>query len=101
VLYSKGGAEGLSTARLSTLLNGALGVVAKTRGGVFIDFDAIPEAGVAVEVALKYLLSSQSRSLRNLLADELENVSDLLLRQAMSKVFGALLMRILTYADVC
>jgi hypothetical protein len=54
-----------------------------------------------VEVALKYLLSSQSRSLRNLLADELENVSDLLLRQAMRKAFGALIMRMLTCADVC
>jgi len=88
VLYSKDG--DLSTARLSTLLNGALGVVAKSKGGVFVDFDSIPEDGVALEIALKYLLSPESRSLRNLLADELENVSDLLLRQAMRKAFGAL-----------
>jgi len=88
VLYSNGG--DLSTARLSTLLNGALGVVAKSKGGVFVDFDSIPEDGVALDIALKYLLSPESRSLRNLLVDELENVSDLLLRQAMRKVFGAL-----------
>jgi len=86
VLYNGGD---LSTARLSTLLNGALGVVAKSNGGVFVDFDSIPEDGVALEDALKYLLSEKSNSLRNLLADELENVSDLLLRQAMRKAFGA------------
>merc|ERR1719316_2488057 len=80
----------LSTARLSTLLNGALGVVAKSQGGVFVDFDSIPEDGVALEVAVKYLLSNSSRSLRNLLASELENVADLLLRQGLRKAFGAL-----------
>ena len=87
VLYNGGD---LSTARLSTLLNGALGVVAKSKGGVFVDFDSIPEDGVALEVALKYLLSRDARSLRNLLAEELENASDLLARQAMRKAFGAL-----------
>jgi predicted unusual protein kinase regulating ubiquinone biosynthesis (AarF/ABC1/UbiB family) len=35
----------LSTARLSTLLNGALGVVAKSQGGVFIDFDSSLRTG--------------------------------------------------------
>lgn len=80
----------LSTARLSTLLNGALGVVAKSQGGVFVDFDSIPEDGVALEVAVKYLLSNSSRSLRNLLASELENVADLLLRQGLRKGFTAL-----------
>merc|ERR1719183_1943499 len=87
VLYNGGD---LSTARLSTLLNGALGVVARSKGGVFVDFDSIPDDGVALEVALKYLLSPESRSLRNLLVDELKNVSDVLLRQAMRKAFGAL-----------
>ena len=87
VLYNGGD---LSTARLSTLLNGALGVVAKSNGGVFVDFDSIPEDGVALQDALKYLLGEKSNSLRSLLADELENVSDLLLRQAMRKAFGAI-----------
>merc|ERR1719240_1449800 len=66
VLYNGGD---LSTARLSTLLNGALGVVAKTQGGVFVDFDSIPEDGVALDEALKYLLSDEARSLRALLAE--------------------------------
>lgn len=87
-LYGNGG--NLSTARLSTLLNGALGVVAKNQGGVFVDFDSIPEDGVALEVAIKYLLSEKSRSLRNLLATELENVADLLFRQGTRKAFSAL-----------
>lgn len=87
VLYNGGD---LSTARLSTLLNGALGVVAKSKGGVFVDFDSIPEDGVALQDAFKYILGEKSNSLRSLLADELENVSDLLLRQAMRKAFGAI-----------
>ena len=87
VLYNGGD---LSTARLSTLLNGALGVVAKTQGGVFVDFDSIPEDGVALDEALKYLLSDEARSLRALLAEEAENVADVLARQAMRKAFGVL-----------
>lgn len=88
VLYTNGG--DLSTARLSTLLNGALNVVAKTKGGVFIDLDSIPEEGVSLDVALAYLLGDDALSLRTLLADELETVADLLARQALRKALGAL-----------
>jgi len=88
VLYAGGG---LKTSRLSVLLNGALGVVARTQGGAFIDFDSIPEEGVPLEEAIKYLLSDKARSLRNILADEVENAADVLLRQSLRKGFSAFL----------
>merc|ERR1719310_886042 len=39
-LYGNNG--NLSTARISTLVNGALGVIARSKGGAFVDLDSIP-----------------------------------------------------------
>lgn len=87
------GGEGFSADRLLTLLNGALGVVSKTRGGVFIDLDSIPEDGVTLTTALTFILSDRARSLRRLLLDELESVGDVLLRQALRKTRDAMITR--------
>jgi len=86
VLYAKDG--GLQTQRLSVLLNGALGVVARTQGGAFIDLDSMPEEGVSLSEALRFLLSPRTRSLRALLTEELDAAADVLLRQALRKSFG-------------
>ncbi|KAJ1474300.1 hypothetical protein T484DRAFT_3645222 [Baffinella frigidus] len=87
VLYRDGG---LQTQRLSVLLNGALGVVARTKGGAFVDLDSIPEEGVGLREALGFLLSPKTRSLRQVLTEELDTASDVLLRQALRKSFGTI-----------
>jgi hypothetical protein len=82
LLYVGGGLQG---ARLSVLLNGALGVVARTAGGAFVDFDTVPEEGVGLPQALSYLLSPGARSLRQILVTEAVTAADVLLRQAARK----------------
>lgn len=89
VLYDKSG--GLKGERLVVLLNSALGVVARSNGGVFVDFDSIPEDTVSLDRALSYLVSDRAESLRNILLDEAVNAGDVLLRQSLRKGFGAVL----------
>ena len=86
LLYVEGGLKG---ARLSVLLNGAMGVVARTKGGAFVDFDTIPEESVPLPQALSYLLSPAARSLRQVLITEAVTAADILLRQAARKAFAA------------
>ena len=87
LLYSGGGLQG---ARLSVLLNGALGVVARTKGGAFVDFDTVPEESVGLPQALSFLLSPRARSLRQILVAEAVLAADVLLRQALRKAASAL-----------
>jgi len=70
--------------RLRSLVNSAMGAVAKT-DGVFVDLDALPEEGVTLAEALKFLASDKSKSLRVLLESEAENAVDLLARQGIRK----------------
>jgi aarF domain-containing kinase len=87
LLYTGGGLQG---ARLSVLLNGAMGVVARTKGGAFVDFDTVPEESVGLPQALSYLLSPGSRSLRQILVSEAVVAADVLLRQALRKAAATL-----------
>ena len=83
VLYS--GADGESTSlkftRLLALLNNAAGSVAKQDGAVFVDLDTIPEDGLSVEQGLKFILSDNAGSLRQLLQGEVDAAVDVLARQ--------------------
>ena len=70
--------------RLRSLVNSAMGTVAKT-DGVFVDLDAIPEEGATLAEALKFLASEKAVSLRTLLEREAETAVDLLTRQGIRK----------------
>jgi len=87
VLYgSAGGIKGgVTPARLSALLNSAAGIVAKKEGAVFVDLDAVPEGGISLPEAARFLLSPKASSIRQLLAEELDTVADVLLRQGLRK----------------
>jgi len=82
ILYGTN-AKGLGTERLAVLLNSALGVVAKS--SAFIDFETLPDDAVSLEVALKFILSQRSASLRGLLETEIVNAADVLLRLSLRK----------------
>ena len=56
--------------RLASLINSAVGIVAKQEGQAFVDLDAVPESGISAPDALKYLLSDGAASLRALLSVE-------------------------------
>lgn len=89
VLYSGGPMDGtrgvVTPTRLAALLNSAAGIVAKQNEQVFVDLDAVPEDGITLAEATRYLLSPGAASLRSLLFDEAANAADLLLRQALRK----------------
>ena len=89
VLYSSGPMDGtrgfVTPTRLAALLNSAAGIVAKQNEQVFVDLDAVPEDGITLAEATRYLLSPGAASLRSLLFDEAVNAADLLLRQALRK----------------
>jgi len=90
VLYATPGGErggALRGERLSVIINSALGVVAKSEAA-FVDFDTVPEDGVPLGDAVKYLLSPQARSIRSLIEQEAVNGADLLLRQGARKAFS-------------
>eukprot|EP00793_Prasinoderma_coloniale_P001506 PRCOL_00003310-RA len=91
VLYGGGAGsavgESLRGARLATLLNSAMGVVAQT-SEAFVDLETVPEEGVSLSEALEYALSPQAASLRTLLEDEAAIAADLLARQAARRAFG-------------
>lgn len=84
VLYAEGS---LKPARLSVLLNSAMGVVARQPGSSFIDLDTVPDDAVDLSQAVSYLLGDGAGSLRPLLVDEAEAALDVLLRQAARKGF--------------
>ena len=93
VLYAKGSnGDGFKAARLSVLLNSALGIV--SRSDSFVDFDTIPEDSLKPGQLLKYLFSEKAASLRNLLTEEAVNAGDILLRQASRKSFISIVQRL-------
>lgn len=88
ILYSKGDGR-LQSQRLAVLLNSAQGTVADS--GAFIDFDTVPEDGISLAQALRFLLSDGARSLRErFLEPELVNGVDLLSRQVARRAFRSL-----------
>jgi len=96
VLYSGDGSEarGLKLTRLLALLNNAAGSVSTQEGAAFVDLDAVPEDGLSVKEGLKFMLSDNADSLRNLLENEVDNTVDVLsrqiFRQAISETLVAL-----------
>lgn len=85
VLYN-GGSEGVQGARLTVLLNSAMGNIARD-SGTFVDFDTLPEDGIGLQEGVGYLLSPDASSLRSILQEELANILDILARQATRKSF--------------
>lgn len=83
VLYSGDGSEGsgLKLTRLLALLNNAAGSVSTQEGAAFVDLDAVPEDGLTVKEGMKFMLSDNADSLRNLLESEVDNIVDVLSRQ--------------------
>jgi aarF domain-containing kinase len=82
VLYSGSGENsGLKLNRLLVMLNNAAGSVASQEGAAFVDIDTVPEDGISLNQGLKFILSDQSTSLRNLLEKEVDTVVDVLSRQ--------------------
>lgn len=74
--------------RLLALLNNAAGEVSKQDGGTFVNLDAVPEDGITFGQGLKFLLSDEAESLRNLLEPEVDNIVDILSRQILRKGFS-------------
>jgi len=87
VLYGRGGA--LSSRRLAALVNGALGAVARSEGGAFVDLDGMPEEAAGGKEAASFLLSEAAGSLWKTLEPELLTGCDLLLRQAIRRAAPA------------
>jgi aarF domain-containing kinase len=92
VLYSGGSGEssGLKLTRLIALLNNAAGSVATQDGAAFVDLDTVPTDGLSFKQGLKFLLSDNAESLRNLLEKEVDTVVDVLTRQIFRKSAAAL-----------
>jgi aarF domain-containing kinase len=82
VLYSGDDSNsGLKLSRLLALLNNAAGAIATQEGAAFVDLDAVPEDGLSFKEGLKFLLSDNAESLRNLLEKEVDFIVDILSRQ--------------------
>lgn len=75
--------------RIASLLNSALGIIEKTGGGA-VDLDKIPKSGVDAGTALRYLLTEDAKSLRELLEKEAVVAVDLVLRQTLRRALGSL-----------
>eukprot|EP00959_Pyramimonas_sp_CCMP1952_P230471 4817954-Pyramimonas_sp.AAC.2 len=65
-----------------------MGIVSRSGDSVFVDFDSVPEDGISVKEAVRYLLSPSAQSLRDLLEGEAINASDILIRQATRKLYS-------------
>lgn len=91
ILYSRESGSvngaGISSRRLEVLINSAMGIVAKNNASAFVDFDTVPENGVTLGEGLKFLLSSQGKSIRSFLEDEVTTAADLLVRQSIRRSF--------------
>lgn len=57
------------------------------QGGVFVDFDSMPEETITLDMAVSYLMSCKATSLRNILLEEAISAGDILLRQSVSCPF--------------
>jgi len=92
VLYTAGGKDGMSGARLSALLQSAMGDAVRESGAV-IDLDrASGELNLAKTV--KLLMGESGKSLRALLQSEAVTITELLLRQNLRKVFFGVVARL-------
>lgn len=89
VLYDDGdgtgGSSGLKLSRLIALLNNAAGSVSQKEGAVFVDIDRIPDDGISFREGLKFMMSDDAESLRNLLEPEVDSIVDVLTRQIFRK----------------
>jgi len=82
VLYSGTSDNGsIKFNRLLALLNNAAGSVSTQDGAAFVDLDSVPEDGLSFDDGLKFLLSDNAESLRNLLETEVDYIVDILSRQ--------------------
>lgn len=89
VLYSGDDANsGLKLSRLLALLNNAAGSIATQEGAAFVDLDAVPEGGLSFKEGLKFVLSDNAESLRNLLEKEVDYIVDILSRQIFRKAIS-------------
>jgi len=87
ILYDADG--NLQSARLSSLLNAALGFVAEETEG-FIDLDAVPSDGASTREILAFLLSERAASLRPWLTGEIAIGLDLFMRDRGRKALDLL-----------
>lgn len=87
VLYT-GDGTGFNFNRLLALINNASGAVSTQDGAAFVDLDAVPEDGLSFSEGLKFLLSDDAESLRNLLEPEVDNIVDLITRQILRQGFS-------------
>ncbi|KAK9915022.1 hypothetical protein WJX75_003712 [Coccomyxa subellipsoidea] len=76
-------------ARMSAVLNAALGYVADQTDG-FVDFDAVPADGAPLQEIVAFLLSPEARQLRPLLLGELVDGADLLARDQLRRAHARL-----------
>ena len=83
VLYTSGNGDGnrIKFTRLLALLNNAAGAVSTQEGAAFVDLDTIPEDGLSLKEGLKFVLSDNAISLRELLEKEVDNGVDIVTRQ--------------------
>lgn len=89
VLYNGSSGDGsIKFNRLLALLNNAAGTVATQDGAAFVDLDVVPEDGLSFGDGLKFLLSDNAESLRNLLEDEVDTIVDILSRQIVRQAVG-------------
>eukprot|EP00303_Exanthemachrysis_gayraliae_P000188 CAMPEP_0206011302 /NCGR_PEP_ID=MMETSP1464-20131121/13028_1 /ASSEMBLY_ACC=CAM_ASM_001124 /TAXON_ID=119497 /ORGANISM="Exanthemachrysis gayraliae, Strain RCC1523" /LENGTH=821 /DNA_ID=CAMNT_0053384957 /DNA_START=58 /DNA_END=2523 /DNA_ORIENTATION=+ len=91
-LYGSGpgtGDGGMRGNRLAVLLNSALGVVERSGSGGAVDLDRMPTEFVEAGTALRYVLSDDAASLRDLLKSEGSVAADLVLRQTLRRGMGA------------
>lgn len=80
--------KGLKLSRLLALLNNAAGSIATKEGAAFVDLDTVPEDGISFKEGLKFLLSDEAESLRNLLEKEVDSIVDILTRQIFRKAIS-------------
>lgn len=89
VLYSGDSDKGsIKFNRLLALLNNAAGTVSTQEGAAFVDLDTVPEDGISFADGLKYLLSDNAESLRNLLESEVDTIVDVISRQVIRQAVG-------------
>jgi aarF domain-containing kinase len=80
--------SGLKLSRLLALLNNAAGAIATQEGAAFVDLDTVPENGLSFKEGLKFVLSDNAESLRNLLEKEVDFIVDILSRQIFRKAIS-------------
>jgi len=77
----------VKAARLSTLLNAAVGVVEKEELSGFIDFDAVPSEQASQEEIIDFLLSPAANKLRPMMTKEISTVVDMVVRNVARRTY--------------